>query len=162
MKIASRYTFRRATVDDLNPLLDWQAQPDVREWWDTTEPSHAKDFDDARVVRCIVGLGDQLIGYMQDYTVHGWDDHHFRDLSKGSRGIDQFIGELTMTGKGHGPSFIAQRLQTLFEEGAPVVATDPHPNNRRAIAAYKKAGFKKFRPAEKTPWGLVLPMAVYP
>ncbi|WP_170405282.1 GNAT family N-acetyltransferase [Ruegeria arenilitoris] len=162
MKSAKQFTFRSATAADLELLLDWQSRPHVREWWDSTEPGEAKDFDDTRVARWIVGLADQPFAYMQDYSVHGWDDHHFYDLPKGSRGIDQFIGELNMTGKGYGPSFIAQRLKRLFEDGAPVIATDPHPENVRAIAAYRKAGFKELRRAEETPWGLVLPMVVYP
>ena len=162
MKGASQYTFRNATAAGLEMLLDWQSRPHVREWWDAKEPGDARDFDDNRVVRWIVGSGERPFAYMQDNTVHGWDDHHFNDLPKGSRGIDQFIGEPTMIGKGHGPAFIAHRLKSLFEEGAPVVATDPHPSNVRAIAAYGKAGFKELRPAEETPWGPVLPMVVFP
>ncbi len=65
-----------------------------------------------------------------------------------------------MIEKGHGSAFIAERLKTLFEEGAPVVATDPHPENTRAIAAYKKAGFFEFGEAQETRWGLILPMKV--
>ncbi|WP_170440552.1 GNAT family N-acetyltransferase [Ruegeria sp. HKCCD8929] len=162
MKHAEPFTFRSATVADLELLLDWQSRPHVREWWDSTEPSETKDFDDTRVARWIVGFFDQPFAYMQDYTVHGWDDHHFFDLPNGSRGIDQFIGEFDMAGKGYGPNFITQRVKKLFEEGAPVIATDPHPENVHAIAAYRKAGFKELRPAEETPWGLVLPMAIYP
>jgi len=95
---------------------------------------------------------------MQDYTVHGWENHHFFGLPKGSRGIDQFIGEPDMIGKGHGPAFISARVRDLFEEGAPVVATDPHPDNAQAIAAYKKSGFSEFGPPQETPWGRILPM----
>ena len=65
-----------------------------------------------------------------------------------------------MIEKGHGSAFIAERLEALFEEGAPVVATDPHPDNARAIAAYKKSGFREFGAPRKTPWGLILPMKV--
>ncbi len=97
---------------------------------------------------------------MQDYTVHGWEDHYFFPLPKGSRGIDQFIGEPDMIEKGHGSAFIAERLKTLFEEGAPVVATDPHPENARAIAAYKRAGFMEFGAPLETRWGPILPMKV--
>lgn len=63
-----------------------------------------------------------------------------------------------MLGRGHGTAFIRQRIQELFEDGAPVVATDPHPENERAIAVYKKLGFVPIGPAIHTKWGLVLPM----
>jgi len=32
----------------------------------------------------------------------------------------------------------------LFDEGAAVVVTDPHPHNARAIRAYEKAGFVRY------------------
>ncbi len=161
MKRADQYNFRSATSADLDQLLDWQSRPHVREWWDSKEPGDSNDFNDSRVARWVVEANGHPFAYMQDYTVHGWENHHFFDLPKGSRGIDQFIGEPSMIGKGHGPAFIMQRLRALFEEGVPAVATDPHPENTRAIAAYKKAGFKELRAAEETSWGLILPMAVY-
>ncbi len=157
---AIRYTFRRARAADLELLLAWQTRPHVREWWGDPEPGKRREFGDPRVARWIVGAAGQPFAYMQDYTVHGWEDHHFYDLPAGSRGIDQFIGEPDMLGKGHGSAFIAQRIRALFDEGAPVIATDPHPDNARAIAAYKKAGFRELRAAEETPWGRVLPMAI--
>jgi len=63
-----------------------------------------------------------------------------------------------MVGIGHGTAFIKGRTQALFNAGAPVIATDPHPNNARAIAAYKKAGFQTAGPPRETEWGLILPM----
>ena len=65
-----------------------------------------------------------------------------------------------MLGVGPGPAIIGARMQALFEEGAPVIATDPHPNNERAIAVYKKLGFEPFGPPRETQWGLILPMIV--
>ncbi|XWR09917.1 hypothetical protein RWE88_15445 [Sinorhizobium meliloti] len=44
---------------------------------------------------------------MQAYTVHGWDDHHFAHLAKGSQGIDQYIGHPEMVGVGHGSTLSA-------------------------------------------------------
>ncbi len=158
MTASARYEFRRVTPADLGLLLAWQAQPHVREWWDAVEPADEQDLADPRVARWLVSADGRPFGYMQDYTVHGWDNHHFFGLPEGSRGVDQFIGEPDMIGKGHGPAFIAQRLKSLFDEGAPVVATDPDPNNARAIAAYKKAGFRAFGPPRDTPWGRILPL----
>ncbi|GHG34216.1 hypothetical protein GCM10017322_36450 [Paracoccus aerius] len=65
-----------------------------------------------------------------------------------------------MVGRGHGTAFIRQRVQKLIADGAPVVATDPHPRNERAIAVYKKLGFVPIGPAFDTKWGLILPMVV--
>lgn len=154
------YTFRNVTVADLDLLVTWQSRPHVQEWWDTVEPETEKELEDPRVARWIVSRDGRPFAYMQDYTVHGWPDHHFFDLPTGSRGIDQFIGVPGMIGKGEGPAFISARLKVLFDDGAPVIATDPHPNNARAIAAYKKCGFRQSGPPKQTEWGLILPMTV--
>lgn len=158
MSAGSSYSFTRVTQAELPVLREWQAQPHVREWWDGPEPGSGKELDDTRVARWVVSYAGRPFAYMQDYTVHGWDDHHFFDLPKGSRGIDQFIGEADMLGQGHGPAFIAARVKALFDAGAPVVATDPDPVNTRAIAAYRKAGFAPFGAPQDTRWGRILPM----
>ena len=154
------YGFQRATESDLPRLAAWRARPHVRAWWDTDEPATPEELDDPRVARWIVSTGGRAFAYMQDYTVHGWADHPFFDLPQGSRGIDQFIGEPEMTGRGHGPAFIATRLRALFTAGAPGIATDPHPDNARAISAYRKAGFAPVGPTQNTPWGPILPMRI--
>lgn len=159
---AIRYRFRPATPDDLALLAAWQAQPHVRAWWDADDPYDADDLADPRVARWIVSAAGRPFAFMQDYTVHGWDDHHFAGLPEGARGIDQFIGDPGMIGAGHGTGFIGARLRTLFAAGAPVVATDPHPDNARAIAVYAKLGFAPAGPPRNTAWGPVLPMLARP
>ncbi|MEJ6394268.1 GNAT family N-acetyltransferase [Gymnodinialimonas sp. 2305UL16-5] len=152
------YDFRRATRDDLALLAVWQSHPHVRAWWGASEPYGEADLADPHVARWIVSYAEQPFAFMQDYNVHGWDDHHFADLPRGARGIDQYIGEPDMVGFGHGSAFIGTRMQALFDEGAPVIATDPHPDNARAIAVYKRLGFEPTGPVQQTKWGLILPM----
>ena len=147
-------------MDDLGLLTEWQSRPHVREWWGDEDPFDEEGFADPRVSRWIVAIDEAPFAYIQDYTVHGWDDHHFAHLPKGSRGIDQYIGDPAMIGIGHGPAFISARLQVLFNDGAPVIATDPHPENARAIAAYRKVGFEASEPPQRTQWGLILPMQI--
>ena len=153
-----RYGFRTATPEDLPLIAGWQAQPHVRAWWGSESTYEADDLNDARVARWIVSLDGAPFAYMQDYSVHGWPDHHFADLAVGSRGIDQFIGDPERLGQGHGTGLIGQRLDALFAAGAPAVATDPHPDNHCAIAVYRKLGFAEAGPPRETRWGLVLPM----
>lgn len=153
-----QYTFRKLSRDDLALLRRWQSNPHVRAWWGSDEPYDAQDLKDPRVARWIVSADGQPFAFMQDYTVHGWDEHHFAALPKGARGIDQYIGEPDMIGLGHGSAFIGARMRVMFDQGAPVIATDPHPDNKRAIAVYRKLGFEIVGPAQETQWGLVLPM----
>ncbi len=138
--------------------MAWQSAPHVGEWWDSDEPYDAEDLNDPRVARWIVSFDNKPFAFMQDYTVHGWDDHHFAHLPKGSRGIDQYIGDPEMIGVGHGSAFIRARMIALFRQGAPVIATDPHPENARAIAVYRKLGFEPSGLPQDTRWGVILPM----
>ncbi|NKB16629.1 MAG: acetyltransferase [Sphingomonadales bacterium] len=150
--------FRPATLADFDLLRLWQEGPHVSRWWGREDPFDEEDLADPRVSRWIVSLEQRSFAYMQDYAVHGWGEHHFAFLPEGSRGIDQYIGETEMIGKGHGTAFIRQRMAEMFSRGVPVVATDPHPENLRAIAVYQKAGFQIAGTVQQTKWGLVLPM----
>ncbi|WP_415919806.1 GNAT family N-acetyltransferase [Tateyamaria sp. SN6-1] len=158
MSPTRRYRFRPVRRDDRDLLMRWQRADHVRRWWGTGDPLSDQDLADTRVARWIVSQDDRPFAYMQDYDVHGWADHHFAHLPAGSRGIDQYIGVADMLGAGHGPGFMNQHLHTLFAKGAPVIATDPHPENARAIAAYRKCGFAPAGPPQDTPWGRILPM----
>jgi aminoglycoside 6'-N-acetyltransferase len=161
MIATQQYRFRKATLEDLALLEAWQSNPHVRAWWGSDAPYDAAKLADPRVDRWIVSKAERPFAYMQDYTVHGWEDHHFFHLPKGARGIDQYIGDPDMIGLGHGAAFINARMQVLFAQGAPVIATDPHPNNERAIAVYMKLGFETSGPAQKTRWGLIVPMLAF-
>jgi len=159
---AKTYEFCQATMDDVDLITHWQAQPHVRRWWDASAPYTQDDMSDPRVSRWIVSFEARPFAFMQDYTVHGWGAHHFANLATGARGIDQFIGDPDMIGIGHGSGFIAERMRDLFDAGAPMIATDPHPDNARAIAVYAKLGFQPLGPPQDTRWGLILPMVAKP
>ncbi|MCU0801402.1 MAG: acetyltransferase [Rhodobacteraceae bacterium] len=160
LAVVMAYSFRPATLDDLPLLREWLRIPDVAAWWGADDPFDAADLTDARLAVWIVSAGGTDFAYMQDYDVHGWPDHHFGHLPAGSRGIDQFIGVPGMLGQGHGTAFIRQRVLALFAAGAPVVATDPHPDNLRAIEAYANVGFRVAGQPQDTRWGHILPMAL--
>lgn len=145
-------------MNDLPLLRTWQSLPHVRAWWGSDQPFDEEELRDTRVSRWIVELNGEPFAYMQDYSVHGWEKHHFGHLPPGSRGIDQYIGEPAMIGCGHGPAFIRQRMHQLFAAGAPVIAVDPHPANIRAVAIYRKLGFRIAGVERETPWGVILPM----
>ena len=138
-------------------LEAWTREPHVAEWWDA-DPYTVDGLQDPRVAMRIVEADGTPFAFAQDYAVHGWEDHHFAHLPCGSRGLDQFIGLPAMVGLGHGSAFLAQRMGELFAAGAPVLAVDPHPDNARAIAAYRKAGFQIAGEARDTAWGRILPM----
>lgn len=158
------YGFRRMTVADLPTVWSWLTTPAVREWWIGVDglpsaPITETDLDAPDVAMWIVSHDGRPFAFLQDYDPHAVADHHFGHLPPRSRGIDQFIGDPDLIGCGHGPAFLRAHAQALFACGAPVLGTDPHPLNARAIRAYEKAGF--VRGAERmTEWGPCLLMTL--
>lgn len=153
------YHFRPATALDMPMLEGWQREPHVARWWEAS-PYTPEDFEpDPKISLWIVERDGKPFAFMQDYDVHGWGpDHHFAYLPQGSRGIDQYIGAPDMIGQGHGPAFMAQHIAVLFAAGVPVIGTDPHPDNARAIKVYGRLGFGATGSPMETPWGRVIRM----
>ncbi|MFB0614326.1 GNAT family N-acetyltransferase [Aurantiacibacter poecillastricola] len=158
----SVYDFRPVSNGDLPLIESWIKTPAVKEWWieadgEPADPIGEDELDDPDIAMWIVSYRSTPFAFIQDYDPHAWPGHHFRDLPPRSRGIDQFIGIPEMLGCGHGSAFIKAHVDRLLANGVPVVGTDPHPSNLRAIRAYEKAGFRS--KAEKTTeWGRCLLM----
>lgn len=140
-----QYDFREVSEEDLPMLASWFAEPHVAEWWDEgpeaslAEIRQAMDSIDTEPL--IVELDGRPIAYIQSYDPHLENNHPYRDQPFGTLGLDISIGPSDLVGKGHGSAIIRQFSDMLFEEGAPRVIIDPHPDNLRAIRAYEKAGF---------------------
>jgi aminoglycoside 6'-N-acetyltransferase len=140
------YQFRAVTAADLPLLREWLRRGHVREWWGDPVSGLtriAELIGDPVIKAFMVEFDDVPIGYIQSWDPHAETDHPCRDQPLGTRGIDQFIGEPRLLGKGHGTAFIRLFVEGLFKLGAPRVITDPNPRNCRAIRAYAKAGFKE-------------------
>ncbi len=126
-------------------LRHWLEEPHVAEWWGNPAEQYALvhgDLDDPAMEQFIVAIGDRPFGYLQCYDPSAWPDNGFGAQPAGTRGMDQFIGEPDMIGRGHGSAFIRNFLEHQIGSGTPRVVTDPDPANRRAVRAYEKAGFK--------------------
>ena len=128
--------------------------PHVTQWWGPPEAETvAEALADPRIAIWIIEHEGRPFAYAQDYAPHDWDDHPFAHLPAGARGIDQYIGEADMLDRGHGSAFIRAYCERLFAAGAPAIGTDPHPDNRRAIRACEKAGFRIASGPCDTRWG---------
>ena len=150
------YTFRRATEGDLPLLNEWIGRPHVAAWWE--DAIDADDLADPQSRAWIVALDDRPFAHLQDYAVHGFGPHPFDYLPAGARGTDQFIGEADLLDRGHGAAMLRHWCERLFAEDVPVVGVDPHPDNARAIAAYRRAGFVETERVLDTDWGRCLLM----
>jgi aminoglycoside 6'-N-acetyltransferase len=156
---AGSYEFRPMSHVDLPLIKRWLETPHVSEWWH--DPSDqlelvSGDLDHPNVAQFIVHASERPFAYLQCYRLSDWT-HGFGPHPDGTRGIDQFIGEADMIGRGHGSAFVRAFADKILANGAPRVVLDPEPENARAIRAYEKAGFVRNRLVD-TPNGIALLM----
>jgi aminoglycoside 6'-N-acetyltransferase len=157
----SAYSFRPVTPTDLPLLRSWRSRSHWVEWWGAAEGEDGffeEAMADPNTAAWIVELDGRAFAYAQDYDPHAWPGHPFAQLPSGARGIDQSIGPADLLGRGHGSAFVRAHCDRLFAAGAPAVGTDPHPDNERAIRAYRNAGFTVVGGPLDTPWGRALLM----
>ena len=141
------YTFRDVEDDDLPLVESWVENSHWREWWGDFDLAISKVYaaigDDASEP-LIVELAGRPVAYLRCYDPHLEDDQPYQDQPFGTLALDLSIGPPELVGKGHGSAILRQFAATLFDEGAPRLIVDPHPDNKRAIKAYQKAGFRHF------------------
>jgi aminoglycoside 6'-N-acetyltransferase len=157
--MAPEYAFRPMSAGDLSMVQRWLETPEVVRWWGQPDEQYALvsgDLDHPDMDQFIVAIGEQQFGYIQSYPLSTWNQG-FGPQPPATRGIDQFIGEPDMIGRGHGSGFIRQFVDGLLGEGIPRVVTDPDPDNVRAVRAYAMAGFHSERLVD-TPDGPALLM----
>jgi aminoglycoside 6'-N-acetyltransferase len=146
--MAPDYVFRPTTARDLPSIRRWLETPEVARWWGRPDEQYALvsgDLDHPDMDQFIVAIGDRAFGYIQCYPLSAWNQG-FGAQPSATRGIDQFIGEPDMIGRGHGSGFIRQFVETLLRSGIPRVVTDPDPGNGRAVRAYTRGGLSKRAP----------------
>jgi aminoglycoside 6'-N-acetyltransferase len=140
-------------------FVRWRNEPHVAEWWTTDDdptpttlervmadygPRIEREFG---TTSCLIELDGGPIGYAQFYR---WGSHaeEVREmglvLAEDACGIDIFIGEFELAGRGIGSRAVSLLTRFLFEElGATQVAIVTALDNHRAQRAYEKAGFRK-------------------
>lgn len=147
--------FDRLRTSDLPLIHRWLHTPHVARWWyeDVGTYEEVSDRYSAYiegkepVEPYLIVYGDRPIGYVQSYRVS--DDEEYARLVdiENSAGIDLFIGEENLLYKGLGPRLIRRFLEeVVFADGSIMVCViDPEPENKAAIKAYQKAGFRHFK-----------------
>jgi aminoglycoside 6'-N-acetyltransferase len=146
------------SAGDLPLVRDWLRVPHVKEWWHDADDFEFVSGDLAHhdMAQFIVTMDERPFGYLQCYRIGDWHAG-FGPQPDGTRGIDQFIAEPGMVGRGHGSAFIRQFIEGLLDSGTPRIVIDPSPTNPRAIRAYEKAGFRRVHEID-TPDGRALLM----
>jgi aminoglycoside 6'-N-acetyltransferase len=122
---------------DIPRLAQIISNPVVEKWWTyhDEERLHRELFEDPDVVPFAVTLDGDLVGVIEYYEEHDADYAH--------AGIDIALDPECCVGQGLGPDALRTLIRYLFEaKGHHRIIIDPAVDNERAIAAYKKVGFK--------------------
>lgn len=147
------FEFRLLTESDLPLLTLWLNRPHLQQWWRKGKVS--LDEVQKKYLPRIMGkdaaipflacLDSANIGYIQYYWVsEGSADWWPDNPGSGVIGIDQFLADENHLNRGIGTAMVSQFTKFLFKtHEITEIRTDPHPNNRRAIRCYEKAGFKR-------------------
>jgi aminoglycoside 6'-N-acetyltransferase len=149
----------RDDAQDYALLVRWRNEPHVARWWTTDdEPSSIslehvverygpRTEDDADSTSCLIELAGRPIGYIQFYR---WGDFAEEaramglELRDDAFGIDVFIGEPKLVGRGFGSRAVDLLARYLIDErDATQVAIVTALDNINAQRAYEKAGFGK-------------------
>ncbi len=146
-------SFRPVARADLALLRVWLEQPHIRQWWGDpdAELGQIRDMVEGRdstrpYLICVDG---RPVGYIQlwvlgDHQNEEWirDNSWLIEFPADTVGIDLSIGEADLLSKGIGSAALRSFVKVLVDEGRRNIIIDPDPDNRRAVRAYEKAGFR--------------------
>lgn len=129
-------TLRPMTAGDLEPLTVLFANPGVAEWWpgENLVRLEARLTDEDEGVGLVIEVDGALIGFVQYFEEADPDYRH--------ASID-IVLHPDWCNRGLGTDAVRTLCRHLFEqEGHHRVTIDPAVSNLRAIACYRKVGFR--------------------
>ena len=157
---------RGAEPRDVPAMARWLSDPKVLEFYHgrdraMDEPAvrahyfvRRRDASSGRFYEyraCIVEMQGRPIGFVQYFRPDPNEAMALGLVGAGRTfGMDLFIGEPALWGKGLGSSLVRLMRDFLVNRrGADRIVLDPRVDNLRAIRAYEKAGFRRIRPLPK-------------
>jgi len=153
--MAITITFRLMTRDDYPLLLEWHRRPHVEQWWtkrttmEEIEEHYGPTIDGTEPTDHYLALLDGgPLGMIQTYLVADYPDYAaLIGEGEGAAGLDLFIGEEELTGRGLGTELIRRFTEEIvFARPDTTAATaDPDVRNEASIRAFEKAGFRRAR-----------------
>ena len=122
MSTSQRYQFHPFSEADFPMIREWLGQPHVTEWWGDRDEQFALvsgDLAEPAMEQFIVSANGRPFGYLQSFDLVAWPEDSFGAQPRGTRAIDQFIGEPEMIERGHGSAFTRAFVERLFAAGTP-------------------------------------------
>jgi aminoglycoside 6'-N-acetyltransferase len=127
-------TVRPATLDDVELLVAWHADPEVSRYWDdeTFTSEQVRDrLARGAVESWIVEVRGEPVGYLQSW----WEEGEPR-----RGGLDGFLVPAAR-GRGVMPAAARWLAESLLAAGWTEVTVDPYASNAGAIRGWGRAGF---------------------
>jgi aminoglycoside 6'-N-acetyltransferase len=128
---------RPPTVDDLAALAAIRAHPDVSCYWGGgADPTAAvlSDLEDENSVASVIEVEGRVVGWIAWYEESDPDYRH--------AGMDLYV-DPEVRGRGVGPDAVRTLARHLLtDHGHHRLVIDPAVENKAAIRAYEKVGFK--------------------
>jgi aminoglycoside 6'-N-acetyltransferase len=129
-----RVLLRTTTADDAALLLPIRNEPEVRRWWSDLEPGEMEEFV-ADEHSLAIEVDGEIVGAVQFFEE---EDPMYRHAN-----IDVYL-----TTPRHGDGFGSEAVRVLArflieERGHHRLTIDPAADNRAAIRAYEKVGFRR-------------------
>jgi RimJ/RimL family protein N-acetyltransferase len=138
-------------ADVLGLMHDWLQRPHVRRWWSQHETyqdvagHYLPAIDGADPTDLyVVLLDDRPIGFMQTYLVADYPEYEaVVDPGDGAAGVDLFIGEPELTGRGIGSEMLRRFVSeiVLATPSVRCCIADPEAANVASVRAFENAGF---------------------
>ena len=152
------YAFAPLREADLDLIRRWLLEPHVKRWWDdgvkTPYPdAEIQEYRDAiegkdPTYRYLAQIDARPAGMLQHYRIGDSPDYAAAlALGEEAIGVDLFIGEVDLIGRGHGSAMLRWFLRDIAFpfHGIDACVIGPSVKNIAAIRAYEKAGFRPLR-----------------
>jgi RimJ/RimL family protein N-acetyltransferase len=146
-------TFEPLTVEGLPLLHAWRSRPHVARWWGAAPTSAALKAEYRPMItgedytRVYIASADaHPVAMLQTYLwVHEPEWSELIGALPGEAGIDYFIGEPLLTGRGLGPQLVGRFLEEVVFADLSVtgVRTDVNIANPRSWRLLEKLGFTR-------------------
>lgn len=144
-------SFRAMEMDDLRLMHEWLQRPHIRRWWRECETyEQVVDSYSPAIERSdptdlyLVLLEGREIGFIETYLVVDYPDYaSLIGRGEGTAGVDLFIADSALTGKGVG-SEILRRFVSQIVFAKPTTrrcVAGPEAANVASVRAFEKAGF---------------------
>lgn len=150
-------SFRPITPEDVPQIVRWLREKGVtRWWWDIAGKSDAELTDvwttkalnvEQKEFRYIIIVDGNEIGNIQVTSLKNYPDYEAEVDIPNAAGVDLFIGEPEWRDRGIGSVIVRQFVDEIVfaMPGIETCTIDPEPENKRAIRAYEKSGFRHAR-----------------